>query len=145
MPIVKFVANPPPAPGGVASFTVAGPSFDAIRALVEQQRLGTPGMRYSPFQVPENMPAAVLIGWEFAEPQLSNAHVQGGQPTASPQPQPGRDVQPPPRDYSGFEVLKDSALSGADDNMFGDARDGTYCDLLIDGREVPRPPNGSPR
>jgi len=151
MPIVLFQAEQA-AQGAVYRFVVAGPTLPAIQQWLLANPHGTPGMRYKPFLVQENPQAeSQVICVEIAGPTLSAAHVQGGQPTAQPIGQRGRDVPPARRDFSGFETLQDAHLGLAGDaEVFGDPRDGTYCDLLSNGQEIPREPRagsqpGAPR
>jgi hypothetical protein len=140
MPTLLFQSETP-VHGTVWKFVVLGPSLEAIRALVDAQKPGTPGMRYKPYLLQDSpQTPAMIVCTEIAAPVLDPAHVQGGQPTAAPVGQRGRDVPDPRAGLVGFSAVPDDALPAvADDSVFGDARDGTYCDLYSDGSELARP------
>lgn len=149
-----------PAPGACLAFAVAFPGdvskmsqaqllqhSQQAAAYVRAQKWGTPDKAI--YSIGVAMPNQVthlcaFYGYPNSGPQLSGAHVQGGQPAGAPRGQPNQNRQQGPVDSSGFQILGDADLGGASDTMFGAGDDGTVTDLYQGGHgsmEVPRPPS----
>lgn len=135
MPVYLFI-NQKPNPTAPARFVVAFPgSLSQVQEYVNQQNIGGSNQRYSVYTIADRTPATLLAVEPYRGPQISAAHVNGGQPVGPPlgqnQNRPAGEV-----DRMGFQILPDMALGIGLDPMFGEMNDRTVNDLVID-------PNGS--
>jgi hypothetical protein len=131
MPTYLFV-NQQPNPMAPVRFVVAFPgSMAQVQAYVNQQNMGGSNQRYSVYKINESQPPTLLAVESYRGPQVSAVHVNGGQPVGPPQGQnqnrPGSEV-----DRTGFQFLPDAALGVGFDPMYGEMRDPTLNDLIID-------------
>lgn len=127
-------------------FNVAGDKQAAIN-FIRTQRIGElpitlKGVRYKVELIGSNDCAdnmILCVQPQFPQVDASQA-VQAAQ--YSPQGQQGQQRPSGELDAMGFQVLGDEALPvSGDGDVFGDERDSTVSDLIIDGgapREIPR-------
>lgn len=147
----------PPQPGACLSFCVAFPGdvsqmsqaqllqhSQQAAQYIRAQKWGTPDKCiYSIGVAPPNKVTflCAFFGYPGTGPQLSGAHVQGGQAAGAPIGQPNQNRPAGAIDKSGFQILGDADLGGASDTMFGPGDDGTVTDLFQGGHgsiEIPR-------
>ena len=133
-------------PGSIQGFVINVPRTWTTQDVINyarQNNLGTPRqVKYKVIPVDPNDDALLVLctqislggqGVNAAPPVLSQAHVQGGQPTGAPIGQPMQNRPEGTIDKSGFQELGDAALAASQDNMFGGADDGTVTDLIMGG------------
>jgi hypothetical protein len=131
MPTYLFV-NQQPNPQAPARFVVAFPGpMQQVQVYVSQQGIGGPNQRYSVYLIAERTQPTLLAVEPYRGPQVSAAHVHGGQPVGPPMGQ-NQDRPEGAVDRMGFQVLPDAALGIGLDPMFGEMRDPTLNDLVID-------------
>ena len=140
MPTYLFI-NQAPNPQAPARFVVAFPGPVAqVQAYVNQKDIGGANQRYSIYVISDRTQPVLLAVEPYRGPQVSAAHVNGGQPVGPPM---GQNQNRPEgeMDRMGFQILPDSALGVGSDSMYGEMRDPTLNDLVVDPNgsiEVPR-------
>jgi hypothetical protein len=144
--------QPAPLPGGVITQFVlclpGGPGSlngTQVGGYARQYGLGTQGVNYKIKEIgPQHSPLYFPVMPQGA-PNLSGAHVQGGQPSGAPRGQPRAGRPQGPRDpRSKFQTLGDADLDGAGDSLYGGPSpdEATWSDIYVGGgfggQEVPR-------
>jgi hypothetical protein len=133
LPVKRFFLHLPGNPGQYTREQIVG--------YASSYHLGTDGVRYSIREISPNDPPVVVS--EIHVPVLSVQNVQGGMPTGSPKPQPGKNRQDGPVDpQSHFQTLGDAALDNGAEAVYGSGDDGTWSDIVMGpfgGQEIPRP------
>ena len=162
MPIFLFKAitknsqtgQPLPIPAGTRSglMLIFPGNLEQCKQYLRSQHFGPPTVKYFGVELPyssrvgfkeeiEVLLVEVYLGvpMPMQQPQMSAAHVNGGQPIGAPLGNMAQNRPSGQKDSSGFQTLGDDVLSGAGEAFFGDANDGTSTDLYGGGHvEVPR-------
>lgn len=123
--------NAQPNPGALERFSIAFPgSMQQVQDWVNRQGIGGVNQKYAVYKINESTPPTILCVQPFRGPLVSAAHVHGGQPVGPPMGQ-NQDRPEGMVDRGGFQVLSDASLNVGLDAMFGDMRDPTVTDLVI--------------
>lgn len=134
--------------GARTGFVINFPgNMEQAKQYARANAMGSPGVRYLGVELTPNLPEPMVLCVEInmgvstpvQGPQISAAHVNGGQPVGAPMGNVNQNRSTQQADSSGFQTLGDDVLSGAGDNLFGDAEHGTVSDLYGGGHfEAPR-------
>jgi hypothetical protein len=136
-------------PVGVRSgFVVTFPgNLEQCKYWLRANHVGSPGIKYWGVELPSNLRDPEILALEInlgvvlppGQPQVSAAHVNGGQSVGAPVGNVAGNLPTGLQDSSGFQKLGDEVLSGVGDTLFGDQGDGTITDLYGGGHfEAPR-------
>lgn len=148
MPVYSFISESAP-PGAIERFDIFHPGdFNAVVQHVRRQNIGTNGVRYQGYIVPDTHRSPILLAVQVnvgreqtgQQPTTSRQHVDGGQPIGPPTGQPGREGEPR-QQMGSFETIPDQHLTSDGGAMYGPLDDGTSMDWVMTSegpREVPR-------
>ncbi len=132
-----LATTPVPVGGLVRCMFAVDGDKEVAKKFIREQGVTTPGVRYQlQGPLPADAADSLICCMQTQAPLIAPAQagqMQGMQGGARPD---GQMTQ------GGFQELGDQSLpSEADDAMFGEASDGTYTDIVLEGgasRELPR-------